>query len=95
MHFYIQFESFKKFYMKVSYLIVDDADEEFEKLQDASVEDRRYSFLNIPPFDVKNKEDKTFNREDTMETVVSDIQLNIDNINSSSGDRRQSTENMI
>ena len=76
-------------------MIVDDADEEFEKLQDASVEDRRYSFLNIPSFDVNIKEDKTFNREDTMETVVSDIQLNIDDINSSSGDRRQSTENMI
>ena len=69
----------KFLWLKVSYLIVDDVDEEFEKMQDASIDnERRCSFLNIPSFDDGNKMEKSYTS--TVETVMSDISLDIDNV---------------
>ena len=70
-------------------MIVDDADEEFEKMQDASIDnERRCSFLNIPSFDDGNKMEKSYSS--TVETVMSDISLDINNF-----DDNRKTRNVI
>ena len=65
---------------KVSYLIVDEADVEFEKLQDASLENECFLNLDIPKFERKTTENIATEREDTVETIISDIELDINNI---------------
>ena len=59
---------------------MDDVDEDFEKMQDASIDnEKRCSFLNIPSFDDGNKMEKSYTS--TVETtVMSDISLDIDDI---------------
>ena len=60
-------------------MIVDEADVEFDKLQDDSLENEWLLNFNIPKFEEKKKEDRT-PTTNTVQTIISDIELDIKNI---------------